>query len=74
MYVYSCCRHPTPFHRPSFPTTVQKLSMPDTKILQWLDEDKEAYPEASMLGAELDKSVDLYKDIQELYLYSEIPL
>ena len=44
--------------------------MPDTKILKLSDEDKAVHPEASKLGAELDKSVEVYKDLQELYLHS----
>ena len=70
MILIYCCRHPTPFHRPSFSSVVQKLSVPDTKILKLSDEDKAVHPEASKLGAELDKSVEVYKDLQELYLHS----
>ena len=61
-------RHPEPASRPGFVSIVQQLSLPDTKILKWSEEDKAAvHPEASILGAGLDKSVDLYKDLQEKY-------
>ena len=62
------CRHPNFSDRPNFVSVVQQLSLPDTKLLKWSDKDKgTADIEAAILGAGLDKSVDLYKDLQERY-------
>ena len=62
-------RHPNSSDRPNFVSVVQQLSLPDTKLLKWSDEDKgSADDEAAILGAGLEKSVDLYKDLQELYI------
>ena len=46
---------------------LQQLSLPDTKLLKWSEEDKATDPEAATLGAGLDKAVDLYKDLQQQY-------
>ena len=47
---------------------MERLSLPDTRLLKWSEEDKTADPEAIKLGAELDAGLDLFKDIQERYL------
>ena len=60
-------RHPDSSSRPDFVSVVQQLSLPDTKLLKWSEEDKATDPEAATLGAGLDKAVDLYKDLQERY-------
>ena len=49
-------------------SVVQQLSLPDTKLLKWSEEDKATDPEAATLGAGLDKAVDLYKDLQKTYV------
>ena len=61
------CRHPESSGRPDFASMLQQLSLPDTKLLKWSEEDKATDPEAAMLGAGLDKAVDLYKDLQQQY-------
>ena len=61
-------RHPDSSSRPDFVSVVQQLSLPDTKLLKWSEEDKATDPEAAMLGAGLDKVVDLYKDLQQKYV------
>ena len=50
-------------------SVVQQLSLPDTKLLKWSEEDKATDTEAAILGAGLEKRVDLYKDLQELYIH-----
>ena len=61
------CRHPDSSSRPDFVSVVQQLSLPDTKLLKWSEEDKATDTEAAILGVGLEKGVDLYKDLQELY-------
>ena len=65
----ACChdRHPDSSSRPDFVSVVQQLSLPDTKLLKWSEEDKATDPEAATLGAGLDKAVDLYMDLQKQY-------
>ena len=48
-------------------SVVQQLSLPDTKLLKWSEEDKATNPEAATLGAGLDKAMDLHLDIQRQY-------
>ena len=73
-YYYSCFssfRHPETSKRPTFTDIMQRLSLPDTKLLKWSEEDRGTDPEAATLGAELDAGLSLYKDIQETYLVKE---
>ena len=60
-------RHPDSSSRPDFVSVVQQLSLPDTKLLKWSEEDRGTDPEAATLGAGLEKAVELYKDLQEQY-------
>ena len=60
-------RHPTASVRPDFHEVTQKLSLPDTKLLKWLKEDKSVHPEAAKLGADLLCGEGLYKDLQVKY-------
>ena len=60
-------RHPTASVRPDFHEVTQKLSLPDTKLLEWLKEDKAVHPEAAKLGADLLCGEELYKDLQVKY-------
>ena len=60
-------RHPESSSRPDFVSVVQQLSLSDTKLPKWSEEDKATDREAATLGAGLDKAVDLYKDLQEQY-------
>ena len=36
--------------RPSFIELTRQLSLPDTKLLKWLEEDRSVHPEAARLG------------------------
>jgi len=47
---------------------MQSLSLPDTSLLRWNEEDKAVHPEASTLGAELETAVELYKEMQRTYI------
>ena len=53
--------------RPSFQDIIKQLSLPDTKLLKWSEEDKSVYPEAATLGADLLCGEELYKDLQTRY-------
>lgn len=50
---------------------MQRLSLPDTKLLKWNEEDKAVNPEAATLGAELSAGLELFKDLQQCYLLKE---
>ena len=50
--------------RLSFPDITRQLSLPDTKLLKWSEEDKSVHPEAVTLGADLLCGEELYKDLQ----------
>ena len=60
-------RHPSAPRRPSFEDLTRQLSLPDTKLLKWSDEDKSVHPEAAQLGADLLCGEELYKDLQTRY-------
>ena len=64
-------RHPDPSNRPDFVSVLQQLSLPDAKLLRWSEEDKAIDPEAATLGAGLDKATNLYKRLQERYMYTK---
>ena len=68
IYKYASYRHPDSSSRPDFVSVVQQLSLPDTKLLKWSEEDKTIDPEAAILGAGLDKAVNLYQDLQKQYI------
>ena len=53
--------------RPSFADISTELSLPDTELLKWSEEDKSTHPEADKLGAELICAQNLYRDLQILY-------
>ncbi len=61
------CRHPESSSRPDFASMSQQLSLPDTKLLKWSEEDKATDPEAASLGVGLDKTTNLYIDLQKQY-------
>ena len=65
------CRHPSASSRPDFVSVVQQLSLPDTKLLKWSEEDKAIDTEAATLGAGLDQSVNLYKGMQDSYINAQ---
>ena len=53
--------------RPSFQDIARLLSLPDTKLLKWSEEDKSVHPEGAKLGADLLCGEGLYKDLQVKY-------
>ena len=54
--------------RPIFSELTRQLSLPDTKLLKWSEEeDKSVHPEAAQLGADLTSANDLYIDLQAKY-------
>ena len=64
---YILYRHPVASQRPNFSDISRKLSLPDTKLLQWSEEDRSVHPEATKLGADLLCGQELYKDLQTRY-------
>ena len=62
------CRHPESSKRPSFMDLSKKLSLPDSKLLLWSEEDRSVHPEADRLGGDLQCAQELYKDLQTKYL------
>ncbi len=46
-----------------------KLSQPDSMLLHWLEKDILVHEEAAILGADLEATEDLYKDLQNSYIY-----
>ncbi|XP_064406599.1 ephrin type-A receptor 4a-like isoform X2 [Halichondria panicea] len=65
------CWHPVKGERPTFTELMQELSLPDTKLLHWRDEDRDTHPEANTLGAPLNFTEHLYMDLQESYVVSK---
>ena len=61
-------RHPQTSERPTFIRVLQSLSLPDTRLLRWNEEDKAVHPKASTLGAELETAVELYRELQRTHL------
>ena len=61
------CRHLAASGRPGFQDITRQLSLPDTKLLKWSEEDKSVHPEADKLGADLLYGEGLYKDLQVKY-------
>ncbi len=64
-------RHPVKGERPTFTELMQELSLPDTKLLHWREEDRDTHPEASTLGAPLNFTEHLYMDLQDSYVVSK---
>ena len=60
-------RHPMTIKRPTFADVSTNLSLPDTELLKWSEEDKSTHPGADKLGADLLLAQDLYRDLQVLY-------
>ena len=60
-------RNPDTQARPSFIELTRQLSLPDTKLLKWSEEDKSVHPEAAQLGADLLCGEGLYKELQVKY-------
>ena len=55
-------RSPVPSQRLNFSDISRQLSLPDTKLLQWSEEDRAIHPEAIKLGADLLCGQELHKD------------
>ena len=53
--------------RPQFLEVARQLSLPDSKLLKWSEEDKCVHPEAAKLGADLQCAEGLYQDLQTRY-------
>ena len=47
-----------------------KLAQPDSVLLNWSEEEKDSFSDADQLGASLEATQDLYKDIQDTYKVS----
>ena len=56
--------------RPTFSDISTNLSLPDTELLKWSEEDQSTHPGADKLGADLLVAQDLYRDLQVLYKQS----
>ena len=57
-----------------FTKICRNLSLPDPKLLQWSEEDRSAHPEATKLGASLQYALDLYTDLQTMFISEELVL
>lgn len=65
---FSNCRHPDELKRPSFLNIVVALQQPDFKILSdWTSPTFDTL--SGILGVGLDKSKDLYLDLQKTYIH-----
>ena len=49
--------------RPAFSDVSRQLSLPDSKLLQWQDGDKNSH--VRELGANLEFAFELHKDVQQ---------
>ena len=67
LYMLLLDRHPETSQRPDFLEVARRLSLPDSKLLQWSEEHKSVHPEAAKLGADLLCAQELYKDLQTQY-------
>ncbi|XP_019855617.1 PREDICTED: ephrin type-A receptor 4-B-like isoform X2 [Amphimedon queenslandica] len=61
------CWNPEASRRPSFEALHSLLLGDEMMLLQWSDSDKEAHPEAMLLGSNLKVSEGLYTDLQLTY-------
>ena len=64
----SCCRHPEKSNRPTFSSLCKALSQDSRAVLGWSVEDRNAHPQATVLGAVLEAGRDLYIETQESYI------
>jgi len=60
-------RDPVPSSRLNFNEVSKQLSLPDTRLLKWSEEDKSVHPEAATIGADLKCAHNLYVDLQLKY-------
>ncbi len=55
--------------RPTFPNLKHELDQPDSILLHWTDEDRSnVNPEATIIGAPLNHTEQLYMDLQRSYV------
>ena len=65
-------RHPVHTQRPPFSEISHYLSTSSDALLEWREEDKAGVNlRGRELGAPLTEAVDLYKDLQDVYLRLE---
>jgi len=62
------CRHPETSGRPSFVDVSRQLSLPDSKLLVWCEEEEDIPTQAHTLGAQLHHAQHLYTDLQNRYI------
>ena len=60
-------RDPKASCRPDFTEVSTQLSVSNSKLIHWSQEDKSEFPEASKLGGSLACAEKLYKDLQQKY-------
>ena len=65
--IFCAARNPDHNARPSAIGVVVKLTQPESTLLAWTEEDKEAFSGGSKLGAPLEMGESLFKDLQETY-------
>jgi len=53
--------------RPTFSWLLQALCQPEAVLLSWSEEDTRVHPKATVLGAALVTSKDLYPNLQGAY-------
>ena len=58
--------------RPCFADVSNELSLPDSQLLKWSEEDKTTHAGADKLGADLDSAQNLYTDLQLVYINGHI--
>ncbi len=64
-YLY---RHPVPGRRPNFNEIMLSMIRSDEDILLLPEEAISTHPNASLLGADLQAGVNMYRDLQDTYL------
>ena len=67
-------RHPDSSRRPTFANVLRSLSDNPQTILSWRDVDKAVHEQASVLGAPLAASQDLYSELQQTFVRYSIKI
>lgn len=60
-------REPVPSYRLNFNEVSKQLSLPDTRLLKWSEEDKSANYEVATIRGDLKCALNLYVDLQLKY-------
>lgn len=64
-----CTRNPTASHRPNFSEIITStLRDKQEEVLSISDRDRATHEQASLLGAGLEAGLEMYKDLQNIYL------